>query len=87
MRSFLLGFLLLSACRPVIEVMTPDGPVTVPSRCVGCTFGFTCNEDTGLCERLPCGGRCSADEVCENSPAGPVCVAQKRPPVPVMRKP
>lgn len=68
--------LCLTACRPVTEVMTPDGPVWVPSHCVGCTFGSVCNEDTGLCEKLACGGRCKANEVCETSPAGELCVAR-----------
>jgi len=32
-----------------------------------CTNGTTCNPRSGLCEQLPCRGRCGADEHCETS--------------------
>lgn len=30
-----------------------------------CTSGTTCNPNTGLCERMPCDGLCTADQHCE----------------------
>ena len=40
-----------------------------------CTAGTTCNPRTGLCERAPCEGRCSANEVYEETFSGSKCVA------------
>ncbi|MBK7862264.1 MAG: hypothetical protein IPJ65_27385 [Archangiaceae bacterium] len=47
------------------------------SRAVGgcvasCPPGTTCNPDTGLCDTLPCHGRCAADEVCQNERCVPM---------------
>jgi len=30
-----------------------------------CANGTTCNPNTGLCERMPCDGLCSAEQHCE----------------------
>ncbi len=35
-----------------------------------CTPGTTCNERTGMCEKIPCGGSCQGLEICVQSPAG-----------------
>lgn len=40
-----------------------------------CTNGTTCNGKTGLCEVLPCRGRCEADQHCEVSFTDSKCVA------------
>ncbi len=39
-----------------------------------CTNGTACNQKTGLCEVLPCRGRCGADEHCEDNFTGGRCV-------------
>jgi len=38
-----------------------------------CTADTTCNPNTGLCEKMPCGGRCGPDEHCESSFAESRC--------------
>lgn len=35
-----------------------------------CPDGTSCNRTTGLCEVLPCRGRCMADEECIHQPGG-----------------
>ncbi len=39
-----------------------------------CGAGAECNQETGLCERIPCGGRCSGDSVCEQRGDQEACV-------------
>jgi hypothetical protein len=39
-----------------------------------CTNGTSCNPRTGLCEVLPCRGRCGADEHCEEDFAESKCM-------------
>jgi len=39
-----------------------------------CQQGESCNEKTGLCEALPCRGRCRADETCEEGFFGVKCL-------------
>jgi hypothetical protein len=39
-----------------------------------CTNGTSCNPRTGLCEVLPCRGRCASDEHCEETFAETKCV-------------
>lgn len=39
-----------------------------------CTPGTKCNEQTGLCEPLPCRGECRPDETCEPTYLGERCV-------------
>jgi hypothetical protein len=39
-----------------------------------CTNGTACNPRTGLCEVLPCRGRCGDGEHCEDSFTGGKCV-------------
>ena len=39
-----------------------------------CTSGTTCNPRTGLCERMPCDGLCTADEHCEVTAIESKCV-------------
>jgi hypothetical protein len=39
-----------------------------------CTNGTVCNPKTGLCEVLPCRGRCGAGEHCEQTYDGERCV-------------
>ena len=39
-----------------------------------CQQGESCNEKTGLCEPLPCRGRCNASETCEEGFFGVKCV-------------
>lgn len=39
-----------------------------------CTPGTKCNEQTGLCEPLPCRGECRPEETCEQTYLGEKCV-------------
>jgi len=39
-----------------------------------CTAGTVCNTRTGLCDRQACDGRCSQNEVCEETFSGSKCV-------------
>jgi len=39
-----------------------------------CQQGETCNEKNGLCEALPCRGKCRADESCEEGFFGLKCI-------------
>ena len=50
-----------------------------------CPTGTTCNEVTGLCEPLPCRGRCSRDEVCDTTSTVPQCVSRSQVPTPATR--
>ena len=40
-----------------------------------CTGGTSCNPRNGLCERMPCDGRCGADQHCVTSFTESTCVA------------
>lgn len=42
-----------------------------------CNPGTSCNHGTGLCDPLPCGGRCNFDEKCESTYVGDKCVSTK----------
>lgn len=42
-----------------------------------CNPGTSCNRATGLCDPLPCGGRCNFDEKCELTAVGDKCVNTK----------
>ena len=44
-----------------------------------CTPGNACNTQTGLCEPLPCAGKCSFSERCEVLPTGDKCVPAAQP--------
>lgn len=44
-----------------------------------CTPGNTCNRETGLCDPLPCGGKCAFDEKCQVLPTGDRCVPVSQP--------
>jgi hypothetical protein len=39
-----------------------------------CNPGSFCNKDTGLCDPLPCGGRCNFNEFCQQNYDGERCV-------------
>lgn len=39
-----------------------------------CTPGTRCNEQTGLCDPLPCRGECRPEETCEQTYLGETCV-------------
>lgn len=39
-----------------------------------CDEESRCNPDTGLCERMPCGGHCSLGRHCESTPTGEHCM-------------
>ncbi|WP_437786579.1 hypothetical protein [Sorangium sp. So ce1097] len=39
-----------------------------------CPNGTACNPETGLCERLPCGGKCPADRRCKIVEGKETCV-------------
>ena len=41
-----------------------------------------CNQTTGMCDPLPCGGRCGFDEKCEQTYTGEKCVSSKPVPMP-----
>lgn len=42
-----------------------------------CNPGTSCNHGTGMCDPLPCGGRCNFDEKCESTYVGDKCVSTK----------
>lgn len=42
-----------------------------------CNPGSTCNKSTGMCDPIPCGGKCQFDEKCEITPTGERCVSAK----------
>ncbi len=42
-----------------------------------CNPGSACNHATGMCDPLPCGGRCNFDEKCESTYLGDKCVSNK----------
>lgn len=47
-----------------------------------CNPGTACNHSTGLCDPVPCGGRCGFDEKCESTYVGDKCVSAKElPPI------
>jgi hypothetical protein len=46
--------------------------------CYGqCLSGTRCNTETGLCERMPCGGACPGDWVCDATGPAERCVQPK----------
>lgn len=47
-----------------------------------CNPGSACNKSTGMCDPLPCGGRCNFDEKCESTYLGDKCVSTKPMPMP-----
>lgn len=47
-----------------------------------CNPGYTCNKSTGMCEAIPCGGRCGFDQKCEITAVGEQCVNVKVVPSP-----
>lgn len=79
--------LLLAACSTG-SANTIAGATTMTALAVGaaaaersaggciaiCTNGTVCNPKSGLCEQLPCRGRCGADEHCEETFAESRCV-------------
>jgi hypothetical protein len=42
-----------------------------------CNPGTSCNKSNGMCEPLPCGGKCNFDEKCESNYLGERCVSAK----------
>jgi hypothetical protein len=40
-----------------------------------CADGYACNNDTATCVRIPCGGKCRGDQVCNTSGMIESCVA------------
>jgi hypothetical protein len=86
-RAMILAALLLAGCHTgSANTMAGAGVITglalgtsAVSRASGgcyavCTNGTACNPKTGWCEALPCLGRCSADEHCEQTFAESKCV-------------
>jgi hypothetical protein len=81
-------FALLAACKTGGS-NTVAGAATVSAVAIGaaaveraaggciaiCTAGTTCNPAKGLCEPLPCGGECGANEHCEQTFSGNKCVS------------
>lgn len=47
-----------------------------------CNPGTTCNKSTGMCDAIPCGGKCNFDEKCESTYVGDKCVSLKVIPTP-----
>ena len=47
-----------------------------------CNQGSACNHATGMCDPLPCGGRCNFDQQCESTYVGDQCVSLKPVPTP-----
>lgn len=46
-----------------------------------CNPGSACNKETGMCDPIPCGGRCRFDERCEQDPVADRCVSTKNAPI------
>jgi hypothetical protein len=46
---------------------------------VPCLEGTVCNQETGLCDALPCRGECKKGERCDESGIIPKCVAEIAP--------
>ncbi|MHB8878171.1 MAG: hypothetical protein ACYC8T_31125, partial [Myxococcaceae bacterium] len=44
-----------------------------------CPPGTSCNAGSGMCDELPCHGRCGGDEVCDMNRPVPTCVAAHEP--------
>lgn len=42
-----------------------------------CNPGSACNKSTGMCDPLPCGGRCNFDEKCESTHLGDRCMSRR----------
>ncbi len=77
--------ILLSGCSAAPSMVV--GATTVTAAAVGaaalqrssggcyaiCTAGTSCNPRTGLCETMPCEGKCAANEHCETSPTQSWC--------------
>jgi hypothetical protein len=61
----------------VSAVRRANGECYVP-----CNPGTSCNTVTGMCDPLPCGGRCAFDEKCEQTYLGEKCVSSKPVPLP-----
>lgn len=47
-----------------------------------CNPGSKCNNATGMCDPIPCGGRCNFDQKCESTYLGDQCVSVKAIPTP-----
>jgi hypothetical protein len=43
-----------------------------------CPIGTKCNETTAMCEEIPCRGRCSWNELCDESGLLPKCVSKRQ---------
>lgn len=53
-----------------------------------CPDGTSCNRATGLCEEIPCRGRCLADEGCVRPPGGlEQCVRRSLTPLRIETRP
>lgn len=69
-----------AACRTDVAIMTAVGvTAAVASRASGgcyaaCPPGTACNPRTGMCDELPCRGRCADDERCDVTGLLPRCV-------------
>lgn len=86
LRRAILAALLLAGCHTgSANTIAGAGAMTalalgssVASRVSGgcyavCTNGTACNPNTGWCEVLPCRGRCSTDEHCEQTFTESIC--------------
>ena len=50
-----------------------------------CAEGTQCNPETGLCESIPCGGKCKPGESCDQSGLVDKCIpASSRPDIPTI---
>lgn len=62
--------------EPLEAVGAAIGAAVVSKATGGCVAycppGTACNQQTGLCDTLPCRDQCKADEVCENDRCVPV---------------
>jgi hypothetical protein len=85
-RGLCIVLLSLAGCggqgAAVASALIVSGAASAISRASGgcyaaCPVGTTCNEQSGLCETLPCRGICEDDQVCDES--GPIakCVPKR----------
>jgi hypothetical protein len=51
-----------------------------------CPTGTTCNPKTGLCDEVPCRGRCAPGEVCDEKALFPSCKPSQTPPLEIEAK-
>lgn len=89
--GWILGLAMLSGCKAAPHAITNAvigtalaATASGVSRATGgcyasCPTGSVCNGETGLCEQMPCDGRCAVNERCEISGITDRCVPRHIP--------